>query len=259
MYQGQYSNHRQCRHGAPTGDAPARHFVVCAQNHDQVGNRAMGQRLRTLVSFEQYRLAAAVNILSPFLPLLFMGEEYAERNPFLYFISHSDPQLVEAVRSGRRGEFASFAWKGEVPDPQAIDTFERSKLNRAQQETAEGRAALAWYGALLHARRSNEALSRPDRRRQVIRCDEATQTIAVHRWGERQHVLLAFNFSDAHAEAQVEVPSGTWELMLHSGERRFQPTEQESPLSRTLNAASEVAVPLEPYAFGLYTQQAQAG
>src|SRR5579885_155483 len=129
FYRGQYSAHRKRRHGnSPEGIAPSK-FVVCTQNHDQIGNRAAGDRLTTLVNFEALKLAAGVNLLSPFLPLLFLGEEYGEPAPFQYFTSHGDPGLVEAVRRGRREEFASFGWQEAVPDPQDEQTYQRSHLN----------------------------------------------------------------------------------------------------------------------------------
>src|SRR4029077_10133395 len=103
-------------------------FVVCAQNHDQIGNRMRGERLSTLVSNEKLRIAAAAVILAPFLPMIFMGEEYGEKAPFQYFTSHSDHDLIEAVRRGRREEFEDFAWEGEAPDPHGEETFLRSKL-----------------------------------------------------------------------------------------------------------------------------------
>ena len=109
---GRYSPHRRRRHGRPAADVPRDRFVVCVQNHDQTGNRAGGERLAALVSPGAVRLAAAILLLSPYVPLLFMGEEHGETNPFLYFVSHGDPALVEAVREGRRREFAAFAWIG---------------------------------------------------------------------------------------------------------------------------------------------------
>jgi maltooligosyltrehalose trehalohydrolase len=160
VYDGRYSVHRRRRHGAPALDVPADRFVVAIQNHDQVGNRATGDRLSTLVSFEARTLAAALYLLSPYVPMLWMGEEYDETNPFLYFVSHSDADLIEAVRKGRREEFKAFGWGESVPDPAAVETFERSKLDRARADTAEGKAMLALYGELLRLRRS-ESLLRP--------------------------------------------------------------------------------------------------
>src|SRR5437667_2761407 len=122
-FRGQYSRFRQRRHGNSTRGLSPSHFVVCSQNHDQVGNRATGQRLSALVDFESQKLAAGATLLSPFVPLLFMGEEYSETAPFQYFTSHLDASLVEAVRRGRREEFAAFGWEGTVPDPQDEGTF----------------------------------------------------------------------------------------------------------------------------------------
>src|SRR5262249_23569043 len=117
-YRGEFSRHRGRRHGnSPMGLAP-RQFVVSSQNHDQVCNRAQGERLTALTDFEGLKLAAGLVLLSPYVPLLFMGEEYGETSPFLYFVSHGDPALIDAVRRGRREEFKKFAWQGEPPDPQ---------------------------------------------------------------------------------------------------------------------------------------------
>ncbi|NJK33979.1 MAG: malto-oligosyltrehalose trehalohydrolase [Oscillatoriales cyanobacterium SM2_2_1] len=133
-FTGQYSSYRRRRHGIPAEDIPAFKFVIATQNHDQVGNRMLGERLCHLVSFEKSKLAAATLLLSPGTPLLFMGEEYGETAPFLYFTSHSDPQLIANVRAGRQREFADFHWEGEPPDPQDPDTYQRSKLNWELQD-----------------------------------------------------------------------------------------------------------------------------
>ena len=114
IYSGQYSRYRSKSHGNSSLDRGADQLVVFSQNHDQVGNRMLGERLSSLVDFESLKLAAGVVLLSPFIPLLFMGEEYGETAPFLYFISHSDPALIEAVRKGRKEEFKEFTW---VEDP----------------------------------------------------------------------------------------------------------------------------------------------
>jgi maltooligosyltrehalose trehalohydrolase len=108
---------------------PAERHVVCAQDHDQVGNRAIGDRL----SPELLRLASSVVLFSAQTPLLFMGEEYGERNPFRYFTDHDDPAFAEAAREGRKREFAAYhGFAGDVPDPEARETFERSKLSRRE-------------------------------------------------------------------------------------------------------------------------------
>ena len=131
VHDGTFSTFRGRRHGAPAGDRAPEQFVVFAQNHDQVGNRAFGDRLPP----QARRLAAFATLLSPFTPMLFMGEEHGEPNPFLFFADHIDEEIAVATREGRRREFASFAaFAGEeVPDPMAVATFERSKLSRTEE------------------------------------------------------------------------------------------------------------------------------
>ncbi|MEM6450680.1 MAG: malto-oligosyltrehalose trehalohydrolase [Cyanobacteria bacterium P01_D01_bin.105] len=127
-YAGQYSSFRMRDHGSSAIDLPSEKFVVCSQNHDQVGNRMTGDRFSTLISFESQKLAAGATLLSPYIPLLFMGEEYGENAPFLYFVDHTDKGLIEAVRKGRTEEFRAFHSKGTPPDPAGLETFQRSVL-----------------------------------------------------------------------------------------------------------------------------------
>ena len=129
LYAGKYSKFRQKHYGNSSKEIPAKRFVVFAQNHDQVGNRPVGDRLSQLVSIDRLKLLAGTVLLSPFLPMLFMGEEYGESAPFQYFVSHEDRALSEAVHRGRKEEFARFGWLGDIPDPQAETTFLDCKLN----------------------------------------------------------------------------------------------------------------------------------
>jgi maltooligosyltrehalose trehalohydrolase len=138
---------------------PRQRFIVCAQNHDQVGNRPLGERLASLVPPERQRLAAALVLLSPYIPLLFMGEEYGETAPFLYFIEHGDPELIEAVRAGRRGEFERLGLPAAAQiDPQSEETFARVKLDWNRRESASGALLLALYMDLLALRREEPTL-----------------------------------------------------------------------------------------------------
>ncbi len=137
VYSGQYSRFRKRDHGNSSKDIPAHRLIVFSQNHDQVGNRMLGERLSSLVSFESLKLAAGVLLSSPYVPLLFMGEEYGESAPFLYFVDHSDPALIESVRRGRRKEFESFRFEGEAPDPQAEETFHQSKIDWKKRESGK--------------------------------------------------------------------------------------------------------------------------
>ena len=131
---------------------PGRQFVVFAQNHDQVGNRLFGDRLNSLVSLESSKLAAGMVILSPNIPLLFMGEEWGEPAPFTYFTSHSDAALIEAVRRGRKEEFADFRWQGEPPDPQDEETFFNCIVDHVLKQTEPHRTLWGFYQELIKLR-----------------------------------------------------------------------------------------------------------
>src|SRR5581483_5927845 len=163
VYQGQVSPYRQRPHGMPSRHLPGERFIICSQNHDQVGNRAYGERLSALVPFPALKLAAGLVLCAPSIPLLFMGEEYGEPAPFLYFTSRTDPALAQAVRDGRRREFARFAWAREIPDPQDAQTFEHSRLDPALREQGHHRALLRFYRDLIAARKRSPALHTCDK------------------------------------------------------------------------------------------------
>ncbi|HVS09252.1 MAG TPA: malto-oligosyltrehalose trehalohydrolase, partial [Planctomycetota bacterium] len=181
VFTGQRSAHRRRRHGAPPDAVPGERFVVSAQNHDQVGNRALGERLSTLVPFEALKLAAGALLIAPFVPLIFMGEEYADPAPFLYFIDHSDPALIEAVRLGRRAEFAAFAWQADIPDPQSPTTFERSRPDPSLATHGRHAALRSLYRALLTLRREHPALSQLSRDDTTADADEPTCLLRLTR------------------------------------------------------------------------------
>ncbi len=185
---GGYSPSRRRRHGAPADDRPPSQFVVCAQNHDQVGNRAAGDRLPR----EVRRVAAFCVALSPFTPLVFMGEESGEDRPFLYFTDHDDPRIAAATREGRRREFAAFVgFGGELPDPQDPETFARSVLSA--QDPDPGMRAL-WRDLLALRRRLGRAEA------EVLAVDEEARTLRVRRGG----LELCLNLSPRPARVPTE-------------------------------------------------------
>jgi maltooligosyltrehalose trehalohydrolase len=149
-YDARYSKSRKCRHGRSAKDLPCKHFVVFCQNHDQVGNRGFGERLIHLTSFENCQFAAAMVLLSPFVPMLFQGEEWACSSPFLYFTDHKDEKLAEAVRKGRQRDYAFLHQK--VPDPQAEETYKKSCLDWAETKNKYGAKMLEWYKRLVKLR-----------------------------------------------------------------------------------------------------------
>lgn len=216
-YSGRYSSFRQRRHGNSPRGIPSHKFVVCSQNHDQVGNHAQGERLSALVDFEALKLAAGVTLLSPFLPLLFMGEEYGESAPFQYFTGHSDPDLIAAVRRGRREEFASFEWGEKVPDPQAESTFLDSRLNHQLRDQEPHRTLYAFYAKLIQFRR--DRLPR-DCNLEVV-ASESEKSLAVRHWNESAEILTFFNFSDSSWPITLLCPPGRWQKELDSADARW--------------------------------------
>lgn len=159
VYDGQHSGFRGRPHGAPAKGFSGERFVVSIQTHDQVGNRARGDRLAALATPSQLRLAAGLMLFAPRLPMLFMGEEYGETHPFPFFCDFGDPALREAVKRGREQEFAAFAWGGEIPDATEVATFESAILSWSWREDAARRGLRKLYGDLLAQRRSLPACS----------------------------------------------------------------------------------------------------
>jgi len=182
VYDGTYSRYRQRVFGRPPAGLDGSQFVVATQNHDQVGNRAAGERSSALMSDGRLRVAAALLLTSPFVPLLFQGEEWGAATPFQYFTGHEDPGLGAAVSQGRRGEFAAFGWDpADVPDPQDPATFERSRLDWAETHSQRHASLLAWYRRLIALRRQVPALTDPRLDRTAADCDPGAGWLVVGR------------------------------------------------------------------------------
>jgi maltooligosyltrehalose trehalohydrolase len=213
VYQGQYSVHRERRHGrAPSGVAPSQ-LVVSSQNHDQIGNRAQGERLSMMLGAAQLKAIAALTILSPFVPLLFQGEEWAAQSPFLYFTDHQDLELGRLVAEGRSREFMAFRWQGDVPNPQEAGTFSRSKLNWQEPSLPQHAEMLAWYRALIRLRRDKVVTpgeSSGDSAKLAVNFNAAARWLTFVHNG----VLAAFNLADA--AQPVPLPRGEWTLAQRS-------------------------------------------
>ena len=256
VYSGEYSPHRQRRHGSSSREIPAQSLVVFAQNHDQVGNRRLGERLSQLVSLEELKLAAGVVLLSPFVPLIFMGEDYGEIAPFQYFTSHSDPALIEAVRQGRCQEFAAFGWKGELPDPQDEATFLRSKLNHNLRHEGQHSVLHEFYKKLLWLRKRTPALSYLDKETMEVQGYENTGLLYARRWSEESETVAVFNFGNSRSSLALPVPEGRWQKQLDSAESRW--LGNGSAVPTEFASAGEVTVGVEPKAFVLFTRSEEA-
>jgi maltooligosyltrehalose trehalohydrolase len=218
VYSGQYSEYRKRNHGNPSKDIPAIKFIVFSQNHDQVGNRMLGERLSSLVSFESLKLVAGAVLLSPYIPLLFMGEEYGEDAPFLYFVSHSEPELIEGVRKGRKEEFKSFSWKKEPPDPQAVETFLKSKINWEKRGKDDHKVLLSFYKNLIKLRREIPALLNLDKDSLDVCEFEDKKVLFVRRRKGESDVFCIFNYNNADSKIITPLIKGNWEKILDSSD-----------------------------------------
>jgi len=208
VYAGRYSKHRRRRHGRPLpSHVPAHRLLGYAQNHDQIGNRAAGERLAALISFDLAKVAAALVLTSPFTPMLFMGEEWAASAPWQYFTDHEDPDLAEAVRVGRRNEFVSFGWRPDaVPDPQDPQTVRRSMLDWDEVGREPHAEMLRWHRALIALRRERPDLT--DGGFGDVRIDEDAGVLCM----TRGSTLVVTNF----AAERRRVPVDAKEMLLAS-------------------------------------------
>lgn len=213
---GGYSSFRRRRHGCSSAEIPPRQLVVFSQNHDQVGNRMRGERPSEHLSAQQLMLAAATVLLSPYLPLLFMGEEYAESAPFPYFVSHGDATLVEGIRRGRVEEFAAFAHQGTAPDPQAEGTFLSAKLDPEQRLRGNHSAIFKFYRELIRLRKECAPLANHSRHdMEVVACEE-DRLLAIVRSADDEQMFCLFNFSDQNRVITPQLANGTLRILLDS-------------------------------------------
>lgn len=220
VYSGQYSKFRHRRQGSFSEASTPKNFVNFIQNHDQVGNRAQGERLSQLVSFESIKLAAGLLLLSPFVPMLFMGEEYGETAPFQYFVSHGDENLIENVREGRRSEFEKFDWHVEVPDPQSAETFLRSKLHWECRDQGHHQKLLLFYSELLRIRRAFPSLSLAAKDECAISIVEPGG-LRVERWHADDRTMAVYNFEQITISINPCLSSGVWKKLLDSTDEQW--------------------------------------
>ena len=264
LYDGRYSQFRQRAHGAPALDLPSQQFVICSQNHDQVGNRMMGDRFPTLMSFDALKMAAGIILLSPYLPLLFMGEEYGETAPFLYFVDHGDPDLIAAVRAGRKEEFEAFHSTGTPPDPAGVETLEKSTLNWLSPDDSvpagrEEQAMLrSFYRRLIEVRKQCE-LATPCYPDDMV-VEHTDDTLCYYRRLNSGDLLCVMNFGEQPAE--VKLPLGTqteaaqtWQQQISSADAQWSQGESASgtddDLPKTITA-EQSTLSLGPMSFALF-------
>lgn len=241
---GRYSGFRKRRHGAPVGDLPGSKFVFAIQNHDQIGNRPDGARLTSLVPGGQLEVAAALLLLSPSVPLIFMGEEYGETAPFYYFTSHSDKELISAVREGRRREYEAQGWKGYY-DPQSLEAFEDSRLDFAKRTGERGRRLVSLYTQLIDVRRTQPAFHDFDRGSVKVTAFPESGALALLRSSGTSGALCLFAFGGP-AELSLELSRGSWGLVL----------SRPAGLPATLDGG-RTSVKIPACSFGVYSRGAR--
>src|ERR1051325_217217 len=239
VYDGRLSPFRRKSHGNSSVERPGEQFVVFIQNHDQIANAYWGDRLASLVSLEQQKLAAAILLCAPNVPMLFMGQEWGEVAPFLYFTSHTDEAVGQAVREGRKAEYSSYARKagetisalGGFADPQALETFEHSKLSWPRLEEKPHAQIFRFYQDLIAVRKQHPALSDCAKERTKLCFDEEIRWLVLERGaGEEGAALLVCNLSDK--VQAVPLPSsvvGRWRLSLWSGAAEYGGEAQSMP------------------------------
>jgi maltooligosyltrehalose trehalohydrolase len=227
VYDGQYSAFRKKSYGNSTENNGGEQFVIFNQNHDQVGNRKNGERLISLAGFEMAKLIAGSMFVAPNVPMLFMGEEYGERNPFYYFVSHLDPKLNRLVSEGRKKEFEKFYDDDDnVPDPASPETFEKSKLSWAIRDNPEYQAMFNYYKMLINLRKNHPVLKVTDK--DQLKITEEGKVFMLQRWQGSQFVLAIMNYEkhDVPVTIPSEVPGKLQKLIASSATQWNGPGEK---------------------------------
>ncbi len=260
VYDGQFSEVRERFFGSKVETNPGQQFIVFTQNHDQIGNRMLGERSSQLFSFETLKLMAGAVMVSPYLPMLFMGEEWSEPNPFHYFVSHTDPELVEAVRKGRQQEFAFFdSGQDEVPDPMAQPIFEQSKVQWDLLTQEPHQTMLRYYQTLIKLRKEHPALRHLNRQALEVTLHEDQRIIVLHRWHEDQHVLCLLNFAKDQQLITLPALNNHWQKLLNSADSQWKDPSGPGPDGTDSSLVPESVedagtITLQPESIVIYTQ-----
>ncbi|WP_138500790.1 malto-oligosyltrehalose trehalohydrolase [Nostoc sp. PA-18-2419] len=247
VYDWKYSPDRKRFHGVSCRDRSLSQFLICIQNHDQIGNQMHGERLTARISFEGLKLAAGAVLLSPNLPLLFMGEEYGETAPFMYFVSHSDLDLIQAVRAGRKQEFEAFHYDEDPPDPESAETFLKCKLNWELRNEGNHKVLWDWYRQLINLRKTHQVLLNQERNSIQATGDEDKQLVIVRRSYETSELIFVLNFNSSPVTVALPIQYNAQKL-LDSADTSWSGPGSQAPES--LSAGEEVK--LQPISLVLY-------
>ena len=241
----EYVKFRKRKYGASSAGISGDKFISYIDNHDQAGNRATGNCLASLISFEKLKIAAAANILSPYIPMLFMGEEYGDDAPFLYFISHSDNELIEAVRQGRKKDFEQFDWNVDSPDPYEEKTFSDSKLRWSELNDKKHTLLHQWYRELIHIRKIHPALQSFNKNDVWVNTiDELLQLHRRSACGMKEMVCV-FNFSETTSFCYtISSIHSDWYKIIDSNDEQWILNEVKyKPLPATIVTGEKIMAP----------------
>lgn len=254
VFTGVYSKRLKRRRGTPNRIVPAHKIIVFSQNHDQVGNTETGNRSSRLLSFEQLKLLAGWVILSPYLPLLFMGEEYGEPAPFYFFATYSLPNYSATVATSRRKQRALQA---EVPDPHEEVAFRRSCLNYVLAGRDHHRVLFEFHKTLIHLRKTTLALAHLAKDQMEIFSINNEAVVACHRWHEYSHVFTIFSLSNSSKTVMFTLPRGTWRKLIASTDSRW--AHPDSPgdhanMLPSFDSGGRVKITVYPYSVASYVR-----
>ncbi len=244
VHSGDYVTFRKRKHGLSSAGIDGDRFIVFNLNHDQVGNRPNGERLCMLVDHARLKIAAAAVLLSPYIPMLFMGEEYADRSPFYYFVSHTDKELIEAVRKGRREEFRNFGGTFEPPDPQSDQTFKDCKLDWNKRLLKEHAMILEWHKMLIGLRKKVPAFRNPLKNDIHVNVESDAGLVILRRdRNEKEYAFLVMNFSDNHLQAMAPAVRKLWRKILDSNDTRFSMDRTTDPSPEEIRGGERMTIP----------------
>lgn len=253
VYSGKYSKFRRRTHGNSSRDLSSDKFILFVQNHDQIGNRMMGERLSSLVEFPALKLAAGLLLLSPGIPMLFMGEEYGETSPFLYFVSHSDAGLNRAVHEGRKREFSSFSWKGEPPDPSDPETFNRSRPDPSIRSHGSHGQLYNLYRDLILMRKTLPPFLCFDRECHSVTAFEDSGIVMLIRRdiSEGDTIIIVFNVSRSSSTVHFSLSDGNYQRILDSSDVVY--GGSGTTLPETVFSGVEAKIP--PQSFAIFRKE----
>lgn len=253
VHAGEYVNFRKRKYGASSAGISGNKFIVFNLNHDQAGNRVNGERLSMLVDFERLKIAAASTLLSPYIPMLFMGEEYGDESPFFYFVDHSEKALIKAVQEGRKEEFEDFKDEGEPRDPQDEKTFTDSILNWNSRKEKKHAIMLRWHKALIALRQTNAALQNFNKQ-DITATPLGKSALAVERSSEnhKTNLLILLNFSDQIVSYETIDSAGYYKKILDSTDIEWSLEGiSTDPLLHVVNSKASLKLP--PLSATVYT------